>query len=842
MTSDELIARYLDEIAGDEEHAELDRLLREDPAAAAAFARDSRRDHALAALFREERAIAGVAAKVPARHLRFLAGAAAAAALVALLLLFRGPGPTAAIVSLEGQVTLARGPARAGLELVPGDRLATARGWVTLGYADGTRLILGPGSALVLEGARTAKRAALLSGRLEASVVPQEEGGSLTLATPHAEARVLGTRFTLSVTAASTRLSVLEGRVRLTRLCDSGSVEVAGGEAAAADSSPRTRLATRSIHEERFLEIWNELHDPANGYFSPDGVPYHAAETLVVEGPDHGRLTTSETFSYWIWLEAAYGRTTGDWGPFRAAWAKMEEVLIPSAADQPTNRAYDPGKPATFAAEKGRPEEYPVPLEPGTPVGRDPLALELEKSHGTRDLYAMHWLADPDDGYGFGRRGARGRRNALINTYQRGPHESVWETIPHPSWEDFGSGGLHGYLDLFIREPRYQKQWRYVCAPDADARVVQAAFWAARWAAEQKLDPKSVVPVGKAARLGDTLRYALHEKHFRGDPHYLLSWSFGWGGALEQENAWAWRAGSSHLHAGYQNPLAAWVLAESPAFRAPSPGAASDWAASLTRQLEFLRWLQSADGAIAGGATVAADGKGDFHGLSYVEHPVFLDPPSNAWFGWQAWTMERVAAYASLTKDPRAAAILDKWAGWARRVVDLGPGNAYAVPSALRWRGRPDAWNPSRPGENAGLRVEVASRHWDVGVTAALARALLHHDQPESRRLAAELLDRMWARARDGKGLAVDEMRPEYSRLFDPVHLPGGWSGRTPGGKEIRAGATFADLRPPLRGDPGFPGVERAIRSGAAPIFRFHRFWAQVEAALAYAERSRLPR
>ena len=43
---------------------------------------------------------------------------------------------------------------------------------------------------------------------------------------------------------------------------------------------------------------------------------------------------TSETFSYWLWLEAMHGRLSGDWVPFNAAWKKMEEAIIPSPADQ----------------------------------------------------------------------------------------------------------------------------------------------------------------------------------------------------------------------------------------------------------------------------------------------------------------------------------------------------------------------------------------------------------------------------------------------------------------------------------------------------------------------------
>jgi hypothetical protein len=194
----------------------------------------------------------------------------------------------------------------------------------------------------------------------------------------------------------------------------------------------------------------------------------------------------------------------------------------------------------------------------------------------------------------------------------------VWKTIPHPSQERFQAGGPNGFLDLFIKEPSYAKQWRYTGAPDADARAIQAALWAARWAREQG----KTLPLEGAARMGDSLRYALQDKYFK-SRHGLLSWSQAWGGSLDAATPWAWRAGSSHVHAGYQNPVAAWALVNDPALAPKSPGAARDWTESLRRQLDFYRWLQSAEGAIAGGADAGPDG------LTYVEHPVFLDPPSN---------------------------------------------------------------------------------------------------------------------------------------------------------------------------------------------------------------------
>ena len=72
---------------------------------------------------------------------------------------------------------------------------------------------------------------------------------------------------------------------------------------------------------------------------------------------------------------------------------------------------------------------------------------------------------------------------------------------------------------------------------------------------------------------------------------------------------------------------------------------------SLTRQLQFYQFLQSNEGAIAGGAANSWAGRyavppaGDptFFGMAYDVQPVYHDPPSNQWFGWQAWSMGRLA-------------------------------------------------------------------------------------------------------------------------------------------------------------------------------------------------------
>ena len=60
-------------------------------------------------------------------------------------------------------------------------------------------------------------------------------------------------------------------------------------------------------YAQRFLAQYKKIKDPANGYFSPQGIPYHSVETLIVEAPDYGHETTSEAYSL---LGVARGRST----------------------------------------------------------------------------------------------------------------------------------------------------------------------------------------------------------------------------------------------------------------------------------------------------------------------------------------------------------------------------------------------------------------------------------------------------------------------------------------------------------------------------------------------------
>ncbi|MFF4018991.1 glycoside hydrolase family 48 protein [Streptomyces sp. NPDC001843] len=635
-----------------------------------------------------------------------------------------------------------------------------------------------------------------------------------------------------------------------------------------------TELAGSKAYDARFLDLYGKITNPANGYFSPEGIPYHSVETLIVEAPDQGHETTSEAYSYLLWLQAMYGKVTGDWSKFNGAWDLMEKYMIPTHADQPTSSFYNASKPATYAPELDTPNEYPAKLDTSVPVGSDPIAGELKTAYGTDDVYGMHWLQDVDNVYGYGNEpgkceaGPTATGPSYINTFQRGPQESVWETVPQPTCDAFKYGGKNGYLDLFTGDSSYAKQWKFTDAPDADARAVQAAYWADVWAKAQGKGSDVSATVGKAAKMGDYLRYAMYDKYFKkigncvgasscpagtgkDASDYLLSWYYAWGGATDTSAGWAWRIGSSHVHGGYQNPLAAYALSSFADLKPKSATGAADWSKSLQRQLEFYQWLQSSEGAIAGGATNSWQGRyatppsgtSTFYGMYYDWEPVYHDPPSNQWFGFQAWSMERVAEYYQQTGNTTAKAILDKWVKWALSKTTINPDGTYQIPSTLQWSGQPDTWNASSPGSNSGLHVTVADYTNDVGVAAAYAKTLTYYaaksGDATAKSTAKALLDGMWNNYQDSLGIAVPETRTDYSRFGDSVYVPSGFSGKMPNGDAISSSSTFLSLRSFYKNDPAWSKIEAYLKGGAAPVFTYHRFWAQADIAMAmgsYAE------
>jgi Glycosyl hydrolase family 48/Cellulose binding domain/Putative Ig domain len=648
-----------------------------------------------------------------------------------------------------------------------------------------------------------------------------------------------------------------------------------------------TDAATATGYDAWFLSLYNDITNPSNGYFSPLGIPYHSVEQLIVEAPDYGHETTSETYSYWLWLAADYGRVTGTWTEFNTAWSNMAQYMIPNAANQPGCSAYNASDPATYGPEEPSPSDYPVALNSSVPVGSDPLYAELNTTNGNCDIYAPMWIMDTDNRYGFGQQENGTSTPSYINTFQRGSEESVWDTVPQPDWDTVTDGESgSGYLDLFNNGGgSFAPQYKYTDAPDADARLIQAAYWAQQYATSQGDESQIASTLADAAKLGDFLRYSMYDKYFKqvsaacsqdgsvacpagtskaNEETYLLSWYYAFGGSTT--GAWSWRISGTEIHEGYQNPLAAFALSTDSTLVPLSPSAKSDWSTSLTTQLNLMQWLQSSQGGIAGGVTnnwggnygdVSKPPSGDptFDGMYYDFEPVYHNPPSNQWFGYQTWPMERVAEYYYVTGNAQAGAILSKWVSWAESVSTFNTSTgAICLPATLTWSGQPaesfttGTSSSSEPPANPGLSVSVSGCSSDLGVSTSLAKTYMYYaaksGNTTAETAAQNIIDIIHQFYGDTLGFSTPETRTDYSNFtsafnttnFEGLYIPPGWSGTYPGvsGDITSADNTFLSIRPWYTSVADYDEVQNYLNGGPAPVFNYHRFWEEVDIATAF--------
>ena len=590
------------------------------------------------------------------------------------------------------------------------------------------------------------------------------------------------------------------------------------------------------MYAQLFDEQYKKLM--TNPYFNADGVPYHALETVVVEAPDHGHESTSEAASFYVYLTALKGVLSNDWTDLTKAWNVIDSVFVPSGQDN--YAAYNPSKPAEYAPEEPTVSQYPVAIDPSRPVGSDPISSTLMQTYGTR-VYSMHWLADPDNMYGFG---------TLFNTFQRGAMEGVWDTIPQPCVDNLTSGGPDGFLDLFVSQSgSAPAQWKYTLASDADARVIQAMAIASYFG---KTPPESLVQ--NTTKLGDYLTCCLYDKYYiriggtspgyNDDAfHGLLSWYSAWGAPV-QPQGWAFRIGCSHCHSGYQNPMSAYAMSQN-----SSSIMQQRWKTSLQRQLEFIAWLQSAEGAIAGGCTNSVNGQYDpvpagvttFHNMSYVANPVYLNPPSNQWVGMNVWLFERVLCYVLVSKDLTIMPVVDKWINWFLKNIKITKKGSVQIPATLEWTGQPDSnWSGGGglPPANTGLHCRVTAHGEDIGLMASAARSLMIYDKVSPHPAAHDMAKRIltqFAMYKDDAGYSVEEKRADYVHFNDPVYTPPQWVGTMPKGEQIN-GATFLSLRKHLFvNDAMFQKIDADLKAGKTPVIRIHRFWQQAEVCVTLA-------
>ena len=176
----------------------------------------------------------------------------------------------------------------------------------------------------------------------------------------------------------------------------------------------------------------------------------------------------------------------------------------------------------------------------------------------------------------------------------------------------------------------------------------------------------------------------------------------------------------------------------------------------------------------------------------------------------------------------------------------------------MSWTGAPSgnySGGSSGPAANPNLHVSIMSTGQDVGVTAAYARTLTYYAAKEgattlgtqAKNTAKGLLDRLiLLKSNDAsnRGIVVTESRADYDRFDDDwtsanqtgLYIPPSFNGVMPSGAQINSNSTFASIRPFYATDPAWPAVQAYMNGGAVPTFQYHRFWAQADIAMAFAD------
>ncbi|ORY69337.1 Six-hairpin glycosidase [Neocallimastix californiae] len=508
-------------------------------------------------------------------------------------------------------------------------------------------------------------------------------------------------------------------------------------------------------------------------YFSPENVPYHSVETLMVEAPDQGHESVSETYSFWVWLEAVNGKLTGDYSGVETAWKYLEKHMIPDNKNQPGNNKYNAAAPATYAPEDDDIENYPAQLvfQDGI-VGQDPIAKELQQAYGTWDIYAMHWIIDGDNWYGYGQQGD-GRiasKAAKLGDYLRyAQYDKYFKKI----------GNCIGYQQCQAgrgkNSPHYLISWYFAWGGGLQGD------WA--W------------------RIGSSHTHT-------GYQNPLAAWVLSTEPAFKPKGATAVMDWATSLDR--QLELFRWLQTSEGCI---AGGATNSWQGHYAQP----------DSDIT-----------TFYGMYYDWQPVYHDPPSNNWTGMQGWGMERVCSLYYVSGNEKAGKICRDWAKWVKNTTRVNGGEIVHATN-LEWSGNPDQWKASdfdKSNRNASLHGTVSSEGTDLGSIASITKGLLwlsmkDQDQ-EGLRLVVDVMDAM-ENYKDNLGYATEEARLDYSKFGDEVYIPYGWTGKNAQGANLRNGNTFIDIRPKYKQDPEWAQVENFLNEGDAPTFTYHRFWGQTE-------------
>lgn len=215
----------------------------------------------------------------------------------------------------------------------------------------------------------------------------------------------------------------------------------------------------------------------------------------------------------------------------------------------------------------------------------------------------------------------------------------------------------------------------------------------------------------------------------------------------------------------------------------------------------------------------------------------------------------------------------------AQGVTDDGA--SFSIPASLIWSGQPESWSGKYTENNNLTCTIVGYGDGDIGCIASLANTLFYYakargitgadlekgessykanqgtkgseaDYPaQALYLGKQLMDRMWNKARDDRGLSIADHNTNLPRLWNTkLVLPNGsrangqgqtlsadrYTGTMPNGDTIKDGVAFYDIRTNYASSDMYKKAKAEFDSTGNTegyYFKLHRFWHEGDAMMA---------
>ncbi|RPH48046.1 MAG: hypothetical protein EHM91_04875 [Planctomycetota bacterium] len=326
----------------------------------------------------------GLALPSPSRRRRLTWGAAAAAVLLlsgGVILVREKVRLDVDVASVRGAAWVVRGGSRVPLsesrEMREGDRIVTGpESRTQVRTRDGSHITL-----LEKTDLQVGTRFELKEGAIRCDITPQPR--PLVIATPHAEAMILGTSFDLSVGWNETRLRMLSGRVRFAT--EGQSVEVGPGETASASAAGLVRwLPVCSLDFTKLKELPPQMETgfcPSDIHLTPQRKVVPAPERVLLT--DRGLTFGKPPGAEHGLIEARWKEEIGDDLILEAEVAAGEKWGLGISVSGNSFEGYR----VFYAAIAGYPNGVAIDtIQPGEHLvfARDTRAIAFDKDHTLR--------------------------------------------------------------------------------------------------------------------------------------------------------------------------------------------------------------------------------------------------------------------------------------------------------------------------------------------------------------------------------------------------------------------------------------------------------------------------